>query len=516
MNKIKTISTPESKREKDRLILEEKQKGTSDFEIGKKYGVSYKYIERLITREKGINVSHFRIKKITSNLAPKNFQIQRSTVWSFKQRGKWATHNGKYRGNWSPYIPRNIILKYSKHGDLVLDYFCGAGTTAVEAKLLGRRCITLDINSDAIALAKDNNNFKINQLHLANLNKQLKEIYEPEIFIGDARKLSNIKDNSVDLICAHPPYANIIQYTDNKKDDLSSLDIPEFLKEMKKVAYESFRVLKPGHQCAILIGDTRKKKHVIPLGFDLIEVFLKAGFKLRELIIKRQHNCKTTGFWFNNSIKYNFLLLAHEYLAIFEKPKQISKIESSDKNNNEKLFSFLTKPKTTEENVSIETTTVWLFPANNFEKHLNKNVISRYSPKSNYSTYHFSGQINENSKLPENQKIDLLYIKFPIKQKESIDINNYEKNIQKIIDEQIDYIENNGFVIIQVKDLRDQNGYIIPLAKKLKDLIQSNNRLWLKEIIVATIEKNDVDLKKLNNVNLAIHHCYLLVYEKVK
>lgn len=516
MNKIKTISTPESKREKDRLILEEKQKGTSDFEIGKKYGVSYKYIERLITREKGINVSHFRIKKITSNLAPKNFQIQRSTVWSFKQRGKWATHNGKYRGNWSPYIPRNIILKYSKHGDLVLDYFCGAGTTAVEAKLLGRRCITLDINSDAIALAKDNNNFKINQLHLANLNKQLKEIYEPEIFIGDARKLSNIKDNSVDLICAHPPYANIIQYTDNKKDDLSSLDIPEFLKEMKKVAYESFRVLKPGHQCAILIGDTRKKKHVIPLGFDLIEVFLKAGFKLRELIIKRQHNCKTTGFWFNNSIKYNFLLLAHEYLAIFEKPKQISKIESSDKNNNEKLFSFLTKPKTTEENVSIETTTVWLFPANNFEKHLNKNIISRYSPKSNYLTYHFSGQINENSKLPENQKIDLLYIKFPIKQKESIDINNYEKNIQKIIDEQINYIENNGFVIIQVKDLRDQNGYIIPLAKKLKDLIQSNNRLWLKEIIVATIEKDDVDLKKINNVNLAIHHCYLLVYKKVK
>jgi DNA modification methylase len=516
MNKIKTISTPESKREKDRLILEEKQKGTSDFEIGKKYGVSYKYIERLITREKGINVSHFRIKKITSNLAPKNFQIQRSTVWSFKQRGKWATHNGKYRGNWSPYIPRNIILKYSKHGDLVLDYFCGAGTTAVEAKLLGRRCITLDINSDAIALAKDNNNFKINQLHLANLNKQLKEIYEPEIFIGDARKLSNIKDNSVDLICAHPPYANIIQYTDNKKDDLSSLDIPEFLKEMKKVAYESFRVLKPGHQCAILIGDTRKKKHVIPLGFDLIEVFLKAGFKLRELIIKRQHNCKTTGFWFNNSIKYNFLLLAHEYLAIFEKPKQISKIESSDKNNNEKLFSFLTKPKTTEENVSIETTTVWLFPANNFEKHLNKNIISRYSPKSNYLTYHFSGQINENSKLPENQKIDLLYIKFPIKQKESIDINNYEKNIQKIIDEQINYIENNGFVIIQVKDLRDQKGYIIPLAKKLKDLIQSNNRLWLKEIIVATIEKDDVDLKKINNVNLAIHHCYLLVYKKVK
>ena len=68
----------------------------------------------------------------------------------------------------------------------------------------------------------------------------------------------------------------------------------DFLKEMLKVAQESFRILKPGRQCAILIGDTRKEKHIIPLGFKLIDVYLKAGFKLRELIIKRQYNCKTT------------------------------------------------------------------------------------------------------------------------------------------------------------------------------------------------------------------------------
>jgi len=90
---------------------------------------------------------------------------------------------------------------------------------------------------------------------------------------------------------------------------------------MSKVAKESFRALKPGRQCATLIGDTRRKKHEIPLGFKLINVYLNAGFKLRELVIKRQHNCKTTGFWYANSIKYNFLLLAHEYLPIFEKPK---------------------------------------------------------------------------------------------------------------------------------------------------------------------------------------------------
>ena len=40
---------------------------------------------------------------------------------------------------------------------------------------------------------------------------------------------------------------------------------------------------------------------------------------LKEIIIKEQHNCQATGFWKTNSIKYNFLLIAHEYLFIFRK-----------------------------------------------------------------------------------------------------------------------------------------------------------------------------------------------------
>lgn len=194
-----------------------------------------------------------------------------------------------------------MILKYSKPGELVLDYFSGAGTTAVECKLLGRKCIAFDINDKAIELAKKNVNFSVEpqQLTLIDEKSHLK-VYEPELSVGDARDLSFVKDNSIDLICAHPPYSNIIQYTDSKEADLSFFDIDEFLKEMSKVAKESFRVLKPGRQCAILIGDTRRKKHVIPLGFKLINVYLDAGFRLRELVIKRQHNCKTTGFCYAN------------------------------------------------------------------------------------------------------------------------------------------------------------------------------------------------------------------------
>ncbi len=203
-------------------ILQEKARGTPDLEIGQKYGVTFRYIERLITRSHGVNISILRGCKKIKTLYPKDFKEEQTTVWSFKQRGNWATHSGEYRGNWSPYIPRNVVLKYSNPGELVLDYFCGAGTTAVECKLLGRKCIAFDINDKAIELAKKNVDFSIESKQLTFIDeKSPLNVYEPELLVGDARNLSFLQDNSIDLICAHPPYANILHYTDSKEGDLS-------------------------------------------------------------------------------------------------------------------------------------------------------------------------------------------------------------------------------------------------------------------------------------------------------
>ena len=87
-------------------------------------------------------------------IQPEVFELETNTVWSFPDRGKWATHDAKYRGNWSPYIPRNIILRYSNEGDTVLDQFVGGGTTAVEAKLTKRNFIGIDINPNAVELSR--------------------------------------------------------------------------------------------------------------------------------------------------------------------------------------------------------------------------------------------------------------------------------------------------------------------------------------------------------------------------
>lgn len=502
-----------------RSILKEKARGVPDIEIGKKFGVTYKFIEKVITQQKGVNVSNLNKNKRIKYFSPPNFKIENTSVWSFKQRGNWATHSGEYRGNYSPYIPRNIILRYSRPGDIVLDIFCGAGTTAIEAKLLGRRCIASDINEKAIELAKENLDFQINPLVFP--DDSVKTYYEPELYVQDARDLSWLADESVDLICTHPPYANIIQYTDNMAADLSFLDIEEFLTEMEKVASECFRVLKTGKKLALLIGDMRRKKYVIPLGFMLINVFLQAGFTLRELIIKRQHNCKTTGFWYEKSIKNNFLLLAHEYLPVFEKPLNLNKhkkVSEQDTSLVGRKVPLLIKAHSS----SLETTTVWIYPEGQRDKYLAHNLIQRYARNGKYLKIEISPRINgygAKEFAPGRDRYMLIWIDTPeVDDNLSIKIETYLEMIRIVVEQSVNSVEQGGYIAIGAKDLRS-DGKLIPCAKLIVDELK-NNRIWLKEIIVVSGAK-DTELNKDrgysdkdNREELQISHSYILIYEK--
>ncbi|MDD5064207.1 MAG: DNA methyltransferase [Phycisphaerae bacterium] len=245
-----------------------------------------------------------------------------TTVWSFPNRGSWATHNSQYRGNFAPQVPRNLIEMYSEEGDSVLDPMVGAGTTLVEAKLLARHALGIDINPDAVKLAEEALAF--------NHQPPTKQ----KVIVGDARNLSLLKDNSFDLIITHPPYMNIIKYSDGEiPADLSNISsLPKFCDEIEKIAKELLRVLKPDKFCTILIGDTRKGKHFVPLAFNVMQRFLKAGFVLKEDIIKVQHNCTTTERWRAKAKQDKFYLIMHEHLFVFRKPKNaedITKIKYS-------------------------------------------------------------------------------------------------------------------------------------------------------------------------------------------
>jgi DNA modification methylase len=258
-----------------------------------------------------------------------------TTVWSFPVRGFWATHRGDYRGNWAPQVPRVLILRYTNPGDVVLDPMVGSGTTCIEVLLLGRNCIAVDINYGAVMLTHH---------RLYYLTKALREgrvgglagyagggtagNYSTgtwyRVYHGDARNLDEVPDSSVDLVATHPPYFNIIEYGgEGIEGDLSrARSLEEYLTMLKQVAREVYRVLKPGSVLGILVGDTRIKRHYVPITHYALITLLDVGFVLKEEVVKVQHRMKTTREVWSKLRDRDFLLIYHEKLFILEKPKQ--------------------------------------------------------------------------------------------------------------------------------------------------------------------------------------------------
>ncbi len=257
-----------------------------------------------------------------------------TTVWSFPTRGSWATHKGNYRGNWPPQMARVLIERYTCIGDTVLDPMIGSGTTCIEAKLLARNCIGVDINYAAVILTlhrlywleealrrlRDNGVESVAGIPLDKILGAKAEIYH-----GDARRLDAIKDSSIHLVATHPPYYNIIRY--GKKGSAASGDLSaarrleDYLAMIRGIAEETMRVLVPGGHFALLVGDTRIRKHYVPISTYVLLVLLDTGYVLREEIVKIQHRMKTTRERWMRVRDRDFLLIYHEKLYVLRKPR---------------------------------------------------------------------------------------------------------------------------------------------------------------------------------------------------
>jgi len=281
------------------------------------------------------------------------------------------------------------------------------------------------------------------------------------------------------------------------------------------VADESYRVLRPGKKCAILIGDTREDRHVFPIGFQTINVFLDAGFRLKELVIKRQYNCKTTGFWTKKSVEYNFLLLAHEYLPIFEKPDEEEHRPTGESSSYSPAAAINPVKPQIDESRELETTSVWLFPRNAYDSCLDSNVIRRYSKGEDYQVLTLELEQNAGKDYDSTKAKDLLFIKSPLLNgvisREAVAV--YLQSVKDVVNNGLKTLEPGGFVVIQVQDARI-NGYVEPLAKRVLDSLGPMGSLWLKEIVVTTPEAAPSDgTDCAEDGDLQIVHKYLLVYE---
>ncbi len=255
-----------------------------------------------------------------SRWKPKDFQLEKTTLWDFPRRGDWAVHRGDYRGNWPPEIPRNLILKYTDPGDVVVDSFVGGGTTLIEAWLLGRKSVGLDVSRMAIQTC-NTRLAEMRRLAKKDPRASLDEGITPKIVHGDALSASKIlpqhgvEAGSVALWCAHPPYLDSLRYTGGNGADLSGVGDPDlFVAKMRVFAGEVSSMLAPDGVLAVLIGDVPKRGKTIFLGKRTLDCLLEEGFELNDVIIKSQHRDRSSEFYFGK--KRPGLLMAHEYLFV--------------------------------------------------------------------------------------------------------------------------------------------------------------------------------------------------------
>ena len=256
---------------------------------------------------------------------PPDFQLETTTIWDFPHRGSWAVHIGDYRGNWPPQLVRNIILKYTKPGDLVLDAFMGGGTTLIEAWLLNRHSVGIDLSK----LAYQTASARLNRMELLSQHDsrtRLESQYKPQLIVGDSTFVNgktpynDIRAGTVNLLCVHPPYLDALTYTNGHPEDLSQIRDPvDFLARITGFAEGATPYLASNSTCAVLIGDVRRSGRTIPLGAWTLAAFSRVGFQLEDVIIKTQHRDRSSEFYFSSSGGY---LLAHEYLYVFKCPLQ--------------------------------------------------------------------------------------------------------------------------------------------------------------------------------------------------
>ncbi|MCG3207279.1 MAG: hypothetical protein FOGNACKC_00879 [Anaerolineae bacterium] len=243
--------------------------------------------------------------------------------WDFPSRDRTGGHKLVYHGNFIPQIPYQLMMRYSRAGEIVLDPFLGAGTTAIEALRLGRRCLGIEIQPGMVDYVRD-------QIPADKLDKDIRTVMGDSTSIHTWRRVTEelvaMGAESAQLAILHPPYADIIKFS-SVNGDLSALgDSDEFVTAFAKVVGGVWRVLDNGRFAGLVIGDIYKNGETVPLGFMCMELMRRVGFKLRGIAVKNINGNevgkgRTANLWRYRALAGGYLIFKHEYVVIFQKPK---------------------------------------------------------------------------------------------------------------------------------------------------------------------------------------------------
>ena len=181
--------------------------------------------------------------------------ILTDSLWLIGERDKSGAHNNVYHGNFIPQIPNQMMRRFTKKGDVVLDAFLGHGTTLIESKRLGRHGIGIELMPEVARIAVQNINSE-----LPNGEKVFSEVIVADSTTKEAREkvLDTLKKNgqkSVHMIILHPPYHDIIKFSDKKEDLCNATTVEEFTTKFGDVIENFSDLLDRNRYLTIVIGD---------------------------------------------------------------------------------------------------------------------------------------------------------------------------------------------------------------------------------------------------------------------
>jgi DNA modification methylase len=274
------------------------------------------YIKRL--KKSLTEIKHSQINDLNLNRWKEYDDIITDSLWILNKRDNSGVHHAGYWGNFIPQIPNQLLRRYTKKGEWVLDPFLGSGTTLIEAQRLGRNAIGVELSKKVLDQTKKN------IAKEANPNKVKLEFVNGDSAAVDLKKvISDLDIKSFQFQIFHPPYWDIIKFSDSKSDLSNTNSIDEFLKGFGKVLDNCLPYLDKKRFAAVVISDKYSGGEWIPLGFYVMQEVLKRGMILKSTIVKNfeettaKRNQKE--LWRYRALAGGFYVFKHEYIFIFQK-----------------------------------------------------------------------------------------------------------------------------------------------------------------------------------------------------
>lgn len=274
------------------------------------------YVNRLI--KSLTEVKQSKINELNLNRWKEYNDLITDSLWIFNKRDSSGAHNAGYWGNFIPQIPNQLLRRYTKKGDWVLDPFAGSGTTLIECKRLGRNALGIDLSGEAVKLCNSNLDKEKNHFN-AVIDTMLADSSE----INLKNQLNKYQIKNFQFIIMHPPYWDIIKFTDQKNDLSNAATTVDFLRMFGKVLDNISPHLEKKRYLAVVIGDKYSDGEWIPLGFLTMQEVLNRNYKLKSIIVKNfeettaKRNQKE--LWRYRALVGGFYIFKHEYIFLFQK-----------------------------------------------------------------------------------------------------------------------------------------------------------------------------------------------------